>query len=269
MPTVPRLARRRVARSQSTVSQPDQRNVNPSGGPLLPRVVNAILLRRGVLRCRGGGPPRHRSGRRDRLSGRHRARVGRSLPARARASRRGAWCSSSSSSSRSSAGSSTPRSCTRSRARIAGAAVEYKRLLRCLGFAETPAMLSMVGFAVDEPLLPWVQFGVGAWLLAATIVAVRSAARVSTGRAVAIGIARLRRLPRAWGSRSTSSRTCRTRRHPRRRHLDPRRRAVRQSPFLRQRHARETAGWQTRRSPPSRRPNARSCPSWRSASART
>ena len=73
-------------------------------------------------------------------------------------------------------------------ARILGArAIEYRRLLRCLGFAETPAVLSMLGFAVDERLFPWVQFGVGAWLLAATIVAVRSAARVSTARAVIIG----------------------------------------------------------------------------------
>jgi len=70
---------------------------------------------------------------------------------------------------------------------VGGQTVEYKRLLRCLGFAEAPAVLSMVGFVVDERLYPWVQFGVGAWLLAATIVAVRSAVGVSTARAAVIG----------------------------------------------------------------------------------
>jgi len=71
-------------------------------------------------------------------------------------------------------------------ARLLDAPTEYRRLLRCLGFAETPAVLAVLGF-VDERLYQWVQFGVGAWLLAATIVAVRSAARVGTGRAVVIG----------------------------------------------------------------------------------
>jgi len=71
---------------------------------------------------------------------------------------------------------------------IAGVPVTYSRLLRCLGFAETPAVLSLVGFLVDERFFPWVQFGVGAWLLAATIVAVRAATQVSTPRAAIIGV---------------------------------------------------------------------------------
>jgi hypothetical protein len=70
---------------------------------------------------------------------------------------------------------------------LGGQAAEYKRLLRCLGFAETPAVVSMLAFVLDERLFPWVQFGVGAWLLAATIVAVRAATGVSAPRAVAIG----------------------------------------------------------------------------------
>lgn len=70
---------------------------------------------------------------------------------------------------------------------IGGQALGFTRLLRCLGFAEAPTVLSVVGFALDERFLPWVQLAVGAWLLAATIVAVRSATRATTGRAVAIG----------------------------------------------------------------------------------
>jgi hypothetical protein len=73
-------------------------------------------------------------------------------------------------------------------ARLLGApGTEYRRLLRCLGFAETPALVSVLGFAAGEPFAAWVQFAVGAWLLAATIVAVRSAVRVSTARAAVIG----------------------------------------------------------------------------------
>ena len=66
--------------------------------------------------------------------------------------------------------------------------VEFKRLLRCLGFAETPAVLSLLGFLVDDSLFPYVQFGVGVWLLLATIVAVRSATGERTGRAILIGV---------------------------------------------------------------------------------
>jgi hypothetical protein len=66
--------------------------------------------------------------------------------------------------------------------------VEFKRLLRCLGFAETPAVVSLVGFLVDDSLFPYVQFGVGVWLLLATIVAVRSATGERTGRAIVIGV---------------------------------------------------------------------------------
>jgi len=65
--------------------------------------------------------------------------------------------------------------------------VEFKRLLRCLGFAETPAVISLVGFLVDDSLFPYVQFGVGVWLLLATIVAVRAATGERTRRGVHIG----------------------------------------------------------------------------------
>jgi len=168
------------------VSQPDPRSVSPSGGPLLPRIVNAILLRPAFYEAVAAD--RHAIGPAGAIV---------CLAAIARESvglyqlSQGfkAW------------GfvlalvavfaivrwlvyASIMYPIARA---VAGTAVEYKRLLRCLGFAETPAMLLVVGVAVDEHFFPWIQFGVGAWLLAATVVAVRSAARVSTGRAVAIG----------------------------------------------------------------------------------
>lgn len=71
---------------------------------------------------------------------------------------------------------------------ISGRPLGYTRLLRCLGFAETPAVLSLVAFLFDDRFFPFVQFAVGAWLLLATIVAVRAATRVSTRRAVVIGV---------------------------------------------------------------------------------
>ena len=70
---------------------------------------------------------------------------------------------------------------------VCATAIEFKRLLRCLGFAEAPTILSIAGIALDERFLPWLQFGIGAWLLAATIVAVRSATRATTVRALIIG----------------------------------------------------------------------------------
>lgn len=71
---------------------------------------------------------------------------------------------------------------------IAGRSVEYKRLLRCLGFAETPAMLFLIAYVLPDQLHPLVQYGVTIWLLLATIVAVRSATGTTTQRAAAIGI---------------------------------------------------------------------------------
>src|SRR5262245_54648312 len=66
--------------------------------------------------------------------------------------------------------------------------VGYTRLLRCLGFAETPAVMTVFGFLLDERFWPWVSFAVGAWLLAATVVAVRAATQVTLARAVIIGV---------------------------------------------------------------------------------
>ena len=71
---------------------------------------------------------------------------------------------------------------------LSGRPIEYARLLRCLGFAETPAVLSVLAFVLDERLTPFITFAVGAWLLAATIVAVRAATGVPARRAAVIGV---------------------------------------------------------------------------------
>jgi len=71
---------------------------------------------------------------------------------------------------------------------VSGNRFGYTRLLRCLGFAETPAVMTVFGFLLDERFWPWVSFVVGAWLLLATIVAVRAATQVTLARAVIIGV---------------------------------------------------------------------------------
>jgi hypothetical protein len=166
--------------------QLNQRTVSPSGGPLLPRIANAILLRRAFYDAvaadrRAIGP----AGAIVCLSAIMRESVG--LYQLSQGSR--AW------------GVLLALIVVFALVRwviyasiaypiarvLGGGTVEYARLLRCLGFAETPAMLSVVGFVLDEQFLPWIQFGVGAWLLAATIIAVRSATGVGAGRAIAIG----------------------------------------------------------------------------------
>ena len=71
---------------------------------------------------------------------------------------------------------------------IGTSTLAFKPLLRCLGFAEAPVVLSMFGFVLDERFLPWVHAAIGAWLLAATIVAVRAATGTTTARATVIGV---------------------------------------------------------------------------------
>ncbi len=71
---------------------------------------------------------------------------------------------------------------------MSGKQFGYTRLLRCLGFAETPAVMTVIGFLLDERFWPWVRLAVGAWLLLATIVAVRAATEVTLARAVVIGV---------------------------------------------------------------------------------
>jgi Yip1 domain len=59
-------------------------------------------------------------------------------------------------------------------------------VLRTLGFAETPAILSVFGFIPVVGGL--IAFIASIWVLVTAIVAIRQSLEVSTGRAVAIGI---------------------------------------------------------------------------------
>jgi hypothetical protein len=63
---------------------------------------------------------------------------------------------------------------------------EFGRLLRCLGFAQAPAFLSLV-VLVDASTELWLHRVIQLWLLASTIVAVRAAFATTLGRAVATG----------------------------------------------------------------------------------
>lgn len=76
-------------------------------------------------------------------------------------------------------------------ARLAcGSVVSYPRLLRCLGFAEAPALLVLFCLFVetDLDLFHLIQLVISIWLLAATIVAVRAALGVNLQRAIPIGV---------------------------------------------------------------------------------
>ena len=60
------------------------------------------------------------------------------------------------------------------------------RLLRCLGFAEAPAIMRASLFLVGPEAYPWIRVAVALWLFAASIVAVRAALSVTLPRAIAI-----------------------------------------------------------------------------------
>ncbi len=58
----------------------------------------------------------------------------------------------------------------------------YGELLRCIGFSDSPAVLSILGFI---PLLGgFITFAVSIWALIAMVIAVRQALDFSTGRAI-------------------------------------------------------------------------------------
>ncbi len=65
--------------------------------------------------------------------------------------------------------------------------VDYRRLLRCLGFAEAPSILNLGAFVIGEAYASWLGALVAVWLLASAVVAVRAACNVTIGRAVVIG----------------------------------------------------------------------------------
>lgn len=74
---------------------------------------------------------------------------------------------------------------------VAPSVLQGKRpcLLRTLGFAGTPAILAAVLIETSHPQLVVALFGM--WGLTASVVAVRQALGVSTGRAITIGVTAL------------------------------------------------------------------------------
>jgi hypothetical protein len=71
---------------------------------------------------------------------------------------------------------------------VSADAVEFKRLLRCLGFAESVTILRLVAFLVDPRLFLPLHLALLGWGFAATVVAVRAAAPASRPRLVAIAL---------------------------------------------------------------------------------
>ena len=71
---------------------------------------------------------------------------------------------------------------------IAWKRVPFRPLLRCLGFAEAPALLSLGRFVMGNTLPEWFRVLLWLWLLAANVVAVRAALTVGLLRALGVGI---------------------------------------------------------------------------------
>ena len=71
---------------------------------------------------------------------------------------------------------------------ITRAPIGYKRLLRCLGFAEAPGLLYLFHYFSNDPLPHWFRAGVWFWLLAASAVAIRAATGVTVLRATCIAV---------------------------------------------------------------------------------
>jgi hypothetical protein len=64
---------------------------------------------------------------------------------------------------------------------------DFGKLLRCVGFAQAPALAAIFAFVLEEPILGWLPRVIGVWLLVTTITAVRYALDVGAGRAIIIG----------------------------------------------------------------------------------
>lgn len=71
---------------------------------------------------------------------------------------------------------------------LAPARPEYRRVLRCLGFAETVTILRLAAFLVDPSLYLPLHLALLGWSFAAVFVAMRAATPASTARVVAIAI---------------------------------------------------------------------------------
>ena len=64
---------------------------------------------------------------------------------------------------------------------------DFGKLLRCIGFAQAPALVAVLAFLLEEPILGWLPRLIGLWLLVTTVAAVRYALDIGLGRAVVIG----------------------------------------------------------------------------------
>lgn len=66
--------------------------------------------------------------------------------------------------------------------------VDFRRFLRCLGFAQTPTMLIAFAYALDPALYLPAHVILIAWALAGIVVAMRAATAASTGRAILLAL---------------------------------------------------------------------------------
>jgi hypothetical protein len=65
----------------------------------------------------------------------------------------------------------------------------FRRLLRCLGFAQAPTMmLATLASMSDSTLYLIAYFVIMAWAFAANVVALRAAADTTTGRAAVVAL---------------------------------------------------------------------------------
>jgi hypothetical protein len=71
---------------------------------------------------------------------------------------------------------------------LAPGPVELRRVLRCLGFAETVTVLRLIAFLVDPSFYPALHVALLAWAFAAVFVALRAATPAPTARLLLIAI---------------------------------------------------------------------------------
>jgi hypothetical protein len=65
----------------------------------------------------------------------------------------------------------------------------FRRLLRCLGFAQAPTLMLATLASVSDPTLYSIAcIALLAWAFAANVVALRAAAQTATGRAVLLAV---------------------------------------------------------------------------------
>jgi hypothetical protein len=70
--------------------------------------------------------------------------------------------------------------------RLFGGTATWGEVLRTVGFANSPGVLNVLGFI---PVLGGIiQFAVGIWVIVTSVVAIRQALDVSTGKAIVVGI---------------------------------------------------------------------------------